>query len=451
VSGRAKALIFTTTLLSITTTGIADVPATQSTQPATAPAVQAPELTLMPPPDADDIAAAPTTQASEPEKFAPHPPNDISLTLKESYRQPAGLFPYGPISLAYPLWKQTTDSLRDGFGFSLGAETSLVYQGATPGPGDRSAGGGYTALFGSWRLLGTPDARNNGYLNFKVDYQWQIGSEAPKALGGQIGSLWNTTKGMGETPVQVSQLFWRQGFLDSLFVFDLGKLDPTNYYSTNVWSSDRQFFMNAAFSTAPAIAYPGSGLGLNARFNPTTWLYLSAGFQDQQGSESRAGFNTFGDLDLFTVAELGFTPRIAGMGPGNYRATFWHADAVPSESERSDQGFALSIDQAITPQVVPFARYEYNDTDLLKVHQLAAAGIGLHGHFFSEEDVCGIGFSWGQPSKSGLRDQYAAEAFYRVQVTHTDQFSVGYQLILDPSNSGEDAVGVLWLRFRILF
>jgi porin len=455
ISRCANLLISATILLSMSTIAAAEVADTQSTEPATepatTPAISAPTLTLLPPPDADDIAAAPSTQPSNHDDFNPHPPDDINLTLKEANRQPAGILPYGPVSLAYPFWKQGTDALRDKYALSLGAETVFVYQGATQGPGDREAGGGYTSLFGSWRLVGTPDARNNGYLNFKVDYQWQIGSEAPKALGGQIGSLWNTTKGMGETPVQISQLSWRQRFLNSLFVFDFGKLDPTNYYSTNVWSSDRQFFMNAAFSTAPAIAYPSNGFGANLRFNPASWLYLAAGFQNEHGNDSTSGFTRLGDMDLFSAAEVGFTPRIPGMGVGNYRATLWNADPVPSESKQSDEGFALSIDQAITPQLVPFARYEYSETDLLKTRQLAAAGIGFHGHFFSEEDVCGVGFAWGQPSKSNLRDQYVAEAFYRVQVSQTDQFSVGYQLILDPSNSSEDAVGVLWLRFRILF
>jgi porin len=409
------------------------------------------KLTLDPPPGSSDS----TSSSTATEEFVPHSSADIGLSLEEGRTQPDGIFPYGPVSLIYPYWKSAAASLHDKLGLDIGMETDLVFQAATNGPGDRDAGGGYWALFGKWRLLGTPDGANNGYLKFKADYQWQIGSQAPRALGGQIDSLWRTTKGFGENSPSFVQLYWEQHFLNKTFVLVAGKIDPTNYYATNLWSDDKQFFMNAAFSTTPAIAMPGSGLGVNAKYTPCSWLYMTAGFQDQQGNANNTSTSIdtfFKDFDLFSAMEIGLTPKIPGLGQGNYRFTAWHADAVPSKEKPSDEGFALSLDQAVTPNVIPFARYEYDKGDLTGIRQLLTGGIGFHGAFLSKQDVCGVAVAWGQPAKTNLFEQYTAEAFYRVQLSPANQLSLGYQFVVDPSLAPqEEIVGVFWVRFRILF
>jgi porin len=435
-----------------TTTEAAAQAPTEEAPVTTAPALKAPELTLLPPPEADDRDAPSTTAPSSSKPaFVPYSDGNINLALKEASNQPEGILPYGPVSLLYPLWKQATTTLSQKIGLNIGFESDLVYQGATGGPGIRTAGGGYVALFGDWRLLGTSDGDNNGYLKFKAEYNWQIGSEAPAALGHQIGSLWGTTKGFGEDPPCASQLYWEQHFMNSMFILAIGKIDPTNYYANNIWQSDKQFFMNGAFSNIPAVGAPGNGLGMNAKFTPSPWLYLSAGFQDQQGTKTSPGFDTFfTDFDLFSAGEIGLTPDIPGLGHGNYRFTLWHADAVPTTSKPSDEGFALSFDQAITPNIIPFFRYEYAEGALTHIHQLVTGGVGVHGTFLSKQDVSGIALAWGQPTND-RRQQWTAETFYRIQLSPANQLSIGYQLILDPTSSNQDAVGVTWVRFRVLF
>jgi len=432
-------------------TAAAETSPAETASAATAPAINAPKLTLLPPPEPDDSDSSTTTAPSAAPAFVAYSEGNIDQNLKEARNQAAGIFPYGPVSLFYPLWKQQTDNLGKKFGLYFGLETDLVYQGASHGPGDRNAGGGYVALFGKWRLIGTTDGENNGYLKSKVEYNWQIGSEAPAALGKQIGSLWGTTKGFGEDPPCVSQLYWEQHFFGGAFVFVVGKIDPTNYYAYNTWENAKQFFMNAAFSNIPAVGAPGNGLGMNAKYTPFPWLYLTAGFQDQQGTITSPGFNTFfTDFDLFSAGEIGFTPNVPGLGEGNYRFTLWHADAVPTQSKPSDEGFVLSFDQRITPHMIPFVRYEYANGALTGIKQLMTGGFGWQGRLLSKQDVCGVALAWGQPTDD-KRNQWTAETFYRVQLSPANQLSVGYQLIVDPTNSNEDAVGVCWVRFRVLF
>jgi len=423
------------------------------TQPtSTSPGPSSPDyhLTLTPPPDPQEILLA--TPSTNPE-FIPHSDANIELSLREAHAQPAGILPYGPVSLIDPSWKAATDGLQSKLHLSLGMEMENVFQAATGGSGTRNAGGGYASIFGKWRLIGTSDGENNGYLKFKADYQWQMGTQAPSALGGQIGSLWKTTDGFGENPPAVTQLYWEQQFSNRALILAIGKIDATNYYVENLLASDKQFFMNAAFSGIPAVAAPGNGLGMNAKLSPFPWLYLTAGFQDQQGNKTTPGFNTFfGDFDLFSSAEIGFTPKIPGLGQGNYRFTLWHADSVPGKSLPSDHGFAISCDQAITPNLYPFLRYEYDRGQLTGIRQLLTAGIAYQGALLSKQDVCGLALAWGQPAMPNLRQQCAVEAFYRVQLSPANQLSIGYQMIINPANAPHDEMeGVFWTRFRILF
>jgi len=419
-------------------------------QVSTAPAPLAFPLTLLPPAEASDRASSATTAPTE---QAPHSSSSIDLSLEEVHAQREGMFPYGPVSLVYPYWNRAAQTLRDKLGLDIGTETDLVFQAASRGPGIRDAGGGYSAIFGKWRLLGTPDGGNNGYLKFKADYQWQMGDQAPRALGGQVDSLWRTAKGFTENAPSLVQLYWEQHFCNKAFILVVGKLDASSFYATNLWADDKQFFMNAAFSALPAVGLPGNGLGLNAKYNPTSWLYLTAGSQNQAGNKTAAGFHTLcDDRAFFSAMEVGLTPQIPGLGRGNYRLTAWHADAVPGNTRPSDAGLVLSCDQAVTDQVIPFARYEYDQGHLTGLRQLWTGGVGFHRALISKQDLCGLAVAWGQPANDTLRNQYTAETFYRIQLSQGNQLSVGYQVIINPALAPHDeTVGVAWLRFRILF
>jgi len=421
--------------------------ATQPTSASTAPTFIESAVTTAP------AAETPEAPVSSSPSFVPHPEGDIALSLKEASDQPAGVFPNGPASLVYPAWRQATDYLRDKYNLSLGAEMDYVYQAATGGTGTRYGSGMYTSLFGSWRLAGTPDSGNEGFLKFKGVYQFQIGDQPPAALGGQIGSLWKTSDSFNERSPQIAQIFWDQHLFNNLFVIDAGKLDPTNYYATNISDNDKQFFMSDAFSGIPAVGAPNNGLGINATFNPASWFYVTGGFQELQGTDSLEEVQDFfSDFNVFSAAEFGFRPNFPGLGAGNYRFTFWNAEGIPQRGTPADHGFDMSFDQFVAPHLVSFFRYEYDNGDLTGFRELATTGIGAFGPFISKLDVCGLGLAWGQPSKEPSREQTGGEAFYRLQITPEEQFSVGYELMVDPSNSPHDnVVGVFWTRFRILF
>jgi hypothetical protein len=78
-------------------------------------------------------------------------------------------------------------------------------------------------------------------------------------------------------------------------------------------------------------------------------------------------------------------------------------------------------------------------------------GVGYTG-LFGQENMFGIAAAWSKPADSDKRDEKVLELFQRFQVLETTQFTVGAELIFDPSNApGDDLLGVFSARLRVSF
>lgn len=387
------------------------------------------------------------------ELVAPPVPDSVEEDLFESKDRPAGLLKYGPVSLIDPVWKDL-DARMEEVGLSAGFAYTVVYQLATGGPNQRDAAGGDADLFGNWRLLGAKDDARVGLLSVAFEYRHDLGTGiAPRALGNEIGSLWGTTNGFGEQPLAVKGLCWKQHFADDRLVVRIGKLDAENLYDRNYWQSDSKFFMNQAFSAFPVRSLPSSGLGMNITAKLGDEWYICAGFQDAQGKKTTIGFDTFfGDFNLFSAMEIGYTPTIPDWGEGTYRLTIWYRDAGRTDGKPHDAGFDLSFDQRLGPHLIPFFPCGLGEGNINDIDAMISAGAGWQGILVTPADVIGIAGAWGRPTDHNLRNQFATEIFYRLQVSPDNELTFGYQLIVNPSlDTADSVVGVFEVRWRVTF
>jgi hypothetical protein len=386
---------------------------------------------------------------SQQREVASGAPDSVDVNLRDAKERPAGVFPYGPVSLIDPYWSDFNDFL-DNHRIKLGLSYTIVFQ--NPSGANQSAPaavGGDLDIFGNWRLLGKPDGDFNGYLYYHFEQRSSIGTAiAPKAIAGDIGSLWGTTNGFNEEPFLVKELYWQQQFFGEKAILRLGRLDPTNYYDSNVWQSDSKYFMNQAFSSFPVRVFPSPGVGFNLKLHLADWLSVSTGVQNAQGDATMDDGDFWDFLAVWTATEVAVTPDIPGLGRGNYRVTYWYRADVGSTPQ--DDGVDLSFDQECGKHFVPFFRYGYNEGNAGSISNMISGGVGYRGMFLSRSDILGAAFSWGEPTKPGVRSQYATEIFYRLQVSPDNQFTIGYQWIIDPSNDPtEGTVGVFELRWRL--
>ena len=196
-------------------------------------------------------------------------------------------------------------------------------------------------------------------------------------------------------------------------------------YNGNRFQSQNTSFLNQAFSTNPTRSFPDNGLGVNVRLAPSKHLYFSLGVHDTNNSKTTTGFKNLDEDELFYAVEIGLTPRFKRWGPGRYRFTGWHAGPGKRTSGESGSGFALSFEQDLGNDLVPFFRYGYQGDDLEATRQIVAGGLGVLNPLGLKGDILGIGIAWGQASDTATRDQYVLEGYLRHQFTPADRGSGG--------------------------
>ena len=396
---------------------------------------------------AQDQAEAEEADLESPKRRAALAPDDIRSNLFEAAQRSKSFFEVRPVEELHRRWQAFNDELDEASALRLGFAHTMAFQWATPGPGRRSSGAGDIDIFGRWHPLRDVEGWD-GLLGFATEYRYQVGSLTPGELGDEIGSLWRTSRGFTELSPTLTEVWWRQRFLDDGLVVTFGRLNAKNLTGTNRLSSANLFFMNAAFSDNPARTYPANGWGVDVRVQPSRDWYVTLNAQEASGSTDSIEFELEGRYAV--AAEVGWTPEFEGIGRGNYRFTVWNVDEVEGRSEES--GFGLSFDQKVGERLTPFLRYAVNDGGGARTKRILAAGVGVASPPWRPDDMWGVGVAWGQPSDSSLRDQWTTEVFYRFQLTPTQQLTLGVQAIVDPSEAPEDdLIGVLELRWRVAF
>mgnify|MGYP003835012195 FL=1 len=174
--------------------------------------------------------------------------------------------------------------------------------------------------------------------------------------------------------------------------------------------------------------------------------------QNGYSTSTTSSLNTLDEGDFFYAVEAGITPNIESLGRGRYRVMYWYMDARPDLNSPSDQGISIIADQDIGERVLVFARYGHSDADITNIQNMGQVGVGVRGLLGSSDDFSGLAASYAEPPGQGARDEKVVEIFHRFQLTMRTQFTVGAQLILDPSNDpDDDALGVFSFRFRFDF
>jgi hypothetical protein len=403
------------------------------------PAATDPASTTPPEESGQDSAEPEVTEPQEADSDPtdPSPPTTISEEL--SAIRPGVLL------------KREFDKFAAETNIRLGIANTFLFQQASGGPGNRSAAAGDLDLLAKWTAVGagTPDT---GILAFAAEYRYQIGSQPPSALGGQIGTLTPTTNGFSERPMVVKELYWDQRLFDDHFRFALGRIDPENLFGGHRLQSANTFFLNKAFSGNPSVAYPGQGLAGAAQLKPTEWFFLTAGITDANGKATVGNFRGFfDDHEFLYFTEAGFTPTIEGLGTGRYRLSLWHIDSREDANKPSDEGFTISCDQDLGERFIVFLRYGHAEGDVTGITDSIQGGVGFKG-VFGKENMLGLAAAWSRPTNGDLRDEKVVEVFQRFQVTETAQITAGVEVIFDPSNAPDDDVlGVFSARLRLSF
>lgn len=344
------------------------------------------------------------------------------------------------------------DELYQKTGLRIGVAHTMLFLQPMGGQSSRYGASGDLDLMSSWTLLGRGTA-DTGRFVFTGEYRYKMGNQPASAVGGQAGALVNPTNAFNDRGWVIRDAYWIQRLFDARVRILFGRADPSDYVGAHWLQNVNNSFVNRSFSANPAVPFPGHGPMLGISLRPTDQFYLTAGASNAYSTSIRAEIDTvFNEWDIFSFGEIGYTPTFQGLGQGRYAFGLWHMDARTIGDLPADYGFTFIVDQNLTEQLQTFARYSYSDGALTNIKHSAQLGFGYGGIFGRINDFTGLAFSLNIPERESSRNETVIEGFHRFQVTANNQLSVGFQGIINPGNSADDAAaGMFYLRLRSSF
>lgn len=249
-------------------------------------------------------------------------------------------------------------------------------------------------------------------------------------------------------------MYWIQRLFDGKLRILIGRADISDYMGSHWLQNKNNSFINRNFSANAAIPFPGHGPMVGVSIRPIKEFYLTAGainaYSDTE--EFPEAQSLFEEWDVFSMAEIGYTPTFKNLGEGRYAFAIWYMDEREQDNLPSDFGFSLIADQNLTENLQVFARYSYAGGDLLNIRNTAQIGFGYSGILGRTNDLTGLAFGMTFPQRTTTRNETALEMFHRFQVAANTQLSVGLQLIATPGNALEyEAAGMFYMRLRTSF
>ncbi|MEM7398464.1 MAG: carbohydrate porin [Pseudomonadota bacterium] len=430
-------------------------------------------------------------------------PDDITNRLKQEAKRKDTLLRTPSIDQVIQPWKDFKDQLHNDYGLAFGIFYTALYQkadadlvAANGQSGPDEASGGILGIAGTWELLGR-NTQHPGSLGFRLQDRHPMSAIPPQSLGPDIGSLWLTGTAFNEFDMSLVELYWDQHIVKDRLAFRFGKTIPFAIHDYFKYKSPVSGFQDSNFTLNSSISWVGFGVGAVGLVRPTPDTYVLGGIYDAKGKANRAGLDSFfNDGEHFSIADFGWDPgyldptRKVSIGPlevSDYHITLWHKDSVEQAMTPEGWGFTVFLEHRIG-NVLPFFRYGYSEGidggSPALLDQMIAGGFAVEDVFGQDNDVIGIGASWGRrnlggtvvPISSpiivdvgdelinlgefteildvdfGTVEQYSVEVFYRMQVTQEFQVTPSAQFIIDPAfNLAEDTIAVLGLRGRAEF
>lgn len=347
-------------------------------------------------------------------------------------------------------WFSFKERLAESCGLQVCIDESMFYQTATSSLDESDAASGLVRVYGQW-IFGGQGTTTPSQIVFKGENRHRMGTRiTPFDLGFEAGSILPTGTFFSEFNYGVTNLYWKQYLCDGDLVFAVGEIDVTDFVDVYGMMNPLTHFINLGFSTNPTIAVPNQGLGFAFGAMLTEHLYAQGGLADANGQPTLAGFDTFfQDNEYFTYLEFGFTPSKDLLYVDNVHATFWHTDVRKAAQTPEGWGVALTAQMYINDRWLPFLRFGYSEGDAALMQTTLSTGIGLRR---TNNDVAGIGISFGKAADGSLQDQFTSEAFYRFQLTQALAVTPDLQLIGNPAlEPRRDALALFGIRLRATF
>jgi porin len=409
------------------------------------------------PGEVDALEAAPTIQEIESSNLdADFSPGEATTNtpaeLDEIYAPQEGYLEEAGFQTPLRYLVDPLEELYRKTGLRFGVAHTMLFLQPMGAQSSRYGAAGDLDFLSSWTLLGRGTA-DTGRLVFTGEYRYQLGDQPASVVGSQVGALVNPTNAFNDRGWVVRDAYWIQRLFDARVRILFGRADPSDYVGSHWLQNVNNSFINRSFSANPAVPFPGHGPMLGISLRPTDQFYLTAGASNAYSTTIRNEMDSlFNEWDLFSFAEMGYTPTFENIGAGRYAFGIWHMDARSIGNLPRDWGFTFIVDQNLTNNLQVFSRYSYSTGALTNLEHSAQLGFGYSGLAGRSNDLTGLAASLNIPERIGSRNETVVEIFHRFQVSANNQLSVGFQVIANPGNAiRNEPAGMFYMRLRSSF
>ena len=382
-------------------------------------------------------------------------PNSVPGQLEDDAR-PKRTLVRSTMLEGYFNWK---DCLKKRYGLSYTLDYTAGVLGATRTLGTEDSGAsGAVRFFGAWDLVGRRSG-NTGTFIWKIENRHKYTDIPASGVAGEVGYVGAVLPVLSDIGTRLTNLYWKQNLCKGRVEIIAGFLDTTDWVDLYALASPWNGFTNFAFATGSA-AMPvpdDAAIGLYVNAMLTRNLYVIGGLADSNADSTDpfSGVDTFfGDQEYFKTIELGWTTCQQRFFLDNTHLTLWHVDERTKAGVASGWGMNFSFAHAFNDKWMPFLRAGYADDGGSLLQKSVSVGLGYH--LPDGLSLLGLGFNWGEPNEGtlgpGLRDQYAAEIFGRLQVLRNLEVTPLIHWIKNPArNPGVSDSWVFGLRARMFF
>ena len=280
----------------------------------------------------------------------------------------------------------------------------------TLGEGASGAASGDVALSLRWQLL-AEQRRAPLALSWRLRNRHAYSDDAPSVVEGGRGLLWRLVDGFNDRGLEVPELYLEQQYLRKRMLLRWGQMAPDDLLDDHPLRSAKKQLLNQAFSSSPAVGFPGSGLGLMGRwhFREVADVTLSASNVQTGNLDDGARWRLESDA-LFQGVQGGWN-----FGDGQrLQLLVWRTDGLAVESLEADHGVSLTWSRVTDGGTRWFGRVAVADGGTVAATKFGAAGVSFRGR---ESDRWGVGISAGEDEHRSRDWQVAGESFYRWQLT----------------------------------
>lgn len=345
-------------------------------------------------------------------------------------------------------WRVTRDGMIEKIGLNFSASYHQLGL-ASLGDDDQDTGfGGDFTLNGLWHF-GGKNWDIPFELNFRIRHRHAFGDTAPSGVASQTGALWGLVDGFSDKGLEIPDFFFVQKFPQHGIELRYGQMVIDSQFDRHALRSSKQAFLNRAFSSNPAVAFPRFGVGITVERQCSGGIDYALGFSSVQGTQA----GTQVDLDLgsdsyFTAGQVGWDFKIRD-DPARLQVMAWHSDAVEDVGLPRGYGVSLVFERAFpTRQTRIFTRAAWADGAAADLNLLLASGVAVD---LRENDLFGVALGLGRDSAGTDDVQGVLEGFYRWQIGPTMHLTPSMQVVFGDSLGGNDVMMVAGLRGKLAF